>query len=58
MKTTKLLIEDFEFHAYWMDGNRKVSKMWKHKPTRDFFYEDVPEAHEKELKIYPFLDRR
>jgi len=53
-----LLIEDFEFHAYWVDGNRKVSKMWKHKPTRDLFYEDVPEAHEKELKIYPFLDSR
>lgn len=56
-KKQKLKYEDFESHGHWSDNGTHISYMWKHKPTGEMYYEDVPKVREKELKIYPFLSR-
>jgi len=45
---------DFVYHGNWMDGNRIVARMYVHIDTGDMFYEDVKEARDRGLGIYPF----
>ena len=56
-KTTVILDlkeEDFESHGSWMQGNKRISKMWEHKPTQIIFFEDVQQVKDRGLNIYPF----
>ena len=46
--------EDFEDQGQWMDGDRKISNMWMHKPTGEIYYEDNDEVKARELPIYPW----
>ena len=45
---------DFVYHGHWMDGNRIVARMYVHIDTGHMFYENVKEARDKGLEIYPF----
>ena len=46
--------DDFKSHGVWMEGNRRVSRMWSG-PGGKMYYENVPEARDKKLPIYPFI---
>jgi hypothetical protein len=43
-------------HGTWMDGNVAIAKMYRNTPAGGgsvIFYEDVPEARERKLRIVP-----
>ena len=56
MSKVKLEVKekDFNHHAHWSDNGVMIAKMWKHEPTGEIFYEDVPLVRERGLAIYPF----
>lgn len=41
--------------GHWVENNTVVSRMWKHEPSGEMFYEDVPKVRARGLPVNPFL---
>jgi hypothetical protein len=53
-ETFKVSKKDFESHGHWTENNVYISRMWRHIPSGEMFYEDCKSARDKNLNIYPF----
>ncbi len=46
---------DMVGQGQWVENNTVISRMWKHVPSGEIFYEDVPKVRARGLLVNPFL---